>query len=445
MCKNRQPYFLVIFVFTIGFVPFLHAQESDISQEPGEYNIIVDEALDQIEETIDQVQNSTTPIETETSSDSKSETESDILVEVEILESIVISDNSELEEVLQTKIIPLLHAEASGIIDALDQMKSPKGEVLYNKEDSTLMLKDAPEQLEAMSTYVKEVDILLETEIFQLEYVKAQDIVKKVEDLLTKNVGQVQFNQKANSIIATDTPLKIGAIKELISSLDFLNKEIQIEAKILQIVLNDEHMMGVDWEAILSDFQNIDFSEYPFEEDLKEESSLNIGAVSREDYEILLEALDTVGIVDNISDDVYKADNKSRQTINILSPLSREAQKLNAVEEGNADHGKTVQFHLTPEISRNGKISVIVQPEYVEKGSQRHLQASKNQATIQIKNGETIVIGSLFENVMIESTWKIPLLGDLPLLGFVFRNQGEKSRKSEIITFLTIETLEKER
>ena len=495
MHRNIFVYFFVMFAAMIVFAPFLHAQDLDASAEQGssvptfrrdeispsggplrspaslfelrrdlteaehesnsakvdpssidfataeqgEYDLTVDEALDQFEENVVQVQND----------EVLTETDVDIPDEVEVLKEIVIDEDNKPEEgeILETKIIPLLHAEASSIIDTLNQMKSPKGEVMYNEEDSTLVLKDASEQLEAMSVYVKEVDILLETKIFKLEHAKAGDVVEKVKGILTKNVGQILFDQQVNSIVATDTPLKIGKIGELILSLDFVNMEIQIETKILQIVLNDEHTMGVDWEAIVSDFQSIDFAGFTFEEDLQEARKLKVGAVSQEDYEILLEALDTVGVVHGVSDDVTKTEYESTKTIRILSSLSREIQKSksNPTDEDNAFVGEMVQFHLTPIVDHDETITVSIQPEYIGKKFSDSSEPSSTSASIKIENGETIVIGSLFEEVMVESSWKVPLLGDLPLLGFVFRNQGEQPRKSEIITFLTIKAIEKEK
>jgi len=460
----------IAFIFSIVMIvsgQFLYAQDLGMFQEQNGHDLIVDEALDQVEVNIDQVPNDTVVVKTEIPGDAKAETEMDTPVEVEILKDIIIDDAIEPQKTHETKIIPLLHAEASSIIDTLNGMKSSTGEVMYNEEDRTLILEDFPEQLEAMSAYVKEVDILLETEIFKLQYVQAQDIIEKIRDVLTKNVGQVQFDQRANSIVATDTPSKIGKIKELISGLDLFNKEIQIETKILQIVLNDEHMMGVDWEAIVSDFQNIDFIGFSFGTDLDEKQKLNVGAVSQEDYEILLEALDTVGVINIVSDDVMKTENEGTKTVSILPVLLREAHGSNPDGSDDSGQGEMVQFHLTPMINRDNLITVTIEPKKnelrrnglpiqnfhldaspLEVGSlhnsaERLTRAPKPNAVIQIENGETIVIGSLFEEVMVESTWKIPLLGDLPLLGFVFRNQGEKPRKAEIITFLTVKIIEK--
>ncbi|MCK5083105.1 MAG: hypothetical protein KAR31_09395, partial [Candidatus Omnitrophica bacterium] len=97
--------------------------------------------------------------------------------------------------------------------------------------------------------------------------------------------------------------------------------------------------------------------------------------------------------------------------------------------------GKEVQFYLTPSIKKEEPLEVGITMEEADEGN----------VTVQMKNGETIVIGGLFENVMVASTWKIPLLGDLPLLGFVFRNEGEESRRAETITFLTVKAVEKKK
>jgi len=121
MRRNNLLYFLVIFTAMIVFAPFLHAQDPGTSVEEGAYDLTVDEALDQVEGDVDRVQNDEVLSETG----------------VEVLEAIVIDEDNRSEEgeALETKIIPLLHAEASSIIDILDQMKSPKGEIMYNEDE----------------------------------------------------------------------------------------------------------------------------------------------------------------------------------------------------------------------------------------------------------------------------------------------------------------------
>lgn len=320
----------------------------------------------------------------------------------------------EPEEALTVKIIPLLHAEASSLIEMLQQRKSPKGEVTYNEKDRTFLLKDIPERLEAMSAFVKEVDIPLETETFILGYVKAKDLVPDIERTLTKDIGQVEFNEKENSIVVTDTLSNIGKIKGLIKNLDRLNVEIWIESRILQIVLNDEYLEGVDWDAIVSGYQKLALSG----ENGSGTRSLSVGTVSQEDYDILLDALDTVGAIQTVFEGNIKTENKASKEIDGLSLLLPESE---------------IRFYLTPVAKKDKTLEVAL-------GTQKE---DERNVKVPMKDGATIVIGGLFSEVMVASTWKIPLLGDIPLLGVVFRNEGERPRKAEIITFLTVKTVEK--
>ena len=155
-----------------------------------------------------------------------------------------------------------------------------------------------------------------------------------------------------------------------------------------------------------------------------------------EDYEILLEALDTVGAISTISEDSVKTKPQVSKMVDLSPSPLMEERKDSTVDK--------VRFHLTPSMTAEGLIAVNFRPEG-SREDRGHLNASEQKdMIIEVKDGSTIVIGRMFKDVLVESSWKVPLLGDLPFLGFVFRNQGEELRKSEIITFLTIGTIEKE-
>ena len=436
----------------IVFEPAAWAQEPQALPEEDEFLLFVDQALDQVEETFNQTTEEASSAEIAVPENLPSAPDADASATIEILEEVNLASGAEAEKGPETKVIPLLYAEASGIMASLHQMKSSTGEITYNEENHTLILKDMPEQLEAMSAFVKEVDILLETEVFKLEYAKAQDIIGQVTEVLTKSVGQAEVNIEDNSIMATDTPLTIGKIQEIIMKLDRVNKAVKIETKILQIVLNDEHATGVDWEAIVSDHQSYQFPGFTSKANLSDAGQLNMGVVSREDYDILLDALDTVGVVREISDDIIIAKSEETRTISILPLREVPSKNSNSGEDGKiieADHPVgispvRVEYHLSTMIHRDGVLTAVIKPEIIGGPTDQSGKASEGNAEVQAKDGSTIVIGSLFDEVLVESAWKVPLLGDLPLLGFVFRNQGEELRTAEIITFLTITTVEKE-
>ncbi|MCK5083294.1 MAG: hypothetical protein KAR31_10340, partial [Candidatus Omnitrophica bacterium] len=149
-------------------VTIISAQEIKEVQDQGEYHFIVEETLDQIEKNLDsavgseelsivpvisetlevemkpskplvsrggtyiEVTNGNIPVEPDSGEEGVEVRELDVIAAVE-------DQSDELKEASEIKIIPLLHAEASSLIEALDQMKSPEGEVSYNEEDRTLI------------------------------------------------------------------------------------------------------------------------------------------------------------------------------------------------------------------------------------------------------------------------------------------------------------------
>ena len=84
-------------------------------------------------------------------------------------------------------------------------------------------------------------------------------------------------------------------------------------------------------------------------------------------------------------------------------------------------------------------MDIKVTPELISPkwGTVKNPTQEEKEALIPMKDQATIVIGGLFKEVTVTSEWKIPLLGDLPLLRYAFRTQGESRQKTEVITFIT--------
>jgi len=356
---------------------------------------------------------------------------------------------------LETQVIPLLHTAAKNLLETLNVMKSERGEIAYHDDDSTLVLKDLPLQLKEMSAYVKKIDVLLETAVIKVNHVDSADIIDQLRSFSTEGVGRLELDEAANSIAVTDTPSTVSQILERVRLLDKIVKEIMIDYKILQIVLNDEHPDGIDWEAIISDFQEMHFGGFTGSSGLGEKSHLSLGTVSGDDYSVLLEALDTVGAVYTVSDQSLRTDHEKSTSLTVLSSALHDAYRANENQNDTAGQGRSgegpvdvapseaVRFDLIPRIEDDNGLSIDIEPVLVQMPSKRAQRASSKPATISIISGETVVIGSLFEDVVIESSWRVPVLGSIPLLGVVFRNQAEEQRKTETILFLTVQSVEK--
>jgi len=209
--------------------------------------------------------------------------------------------------------------------------------------------------------------------------------------------------------------------------------EVTLEVNAVQIILNDEHRSGVDWGAIVSDFHTAALKK---EDDTAWDDKkyrLSFGTVSQDDYAVLLDALDTVGRMSQFPQPPIKAV--------IGTPASISLDKQNILVD--------VLFKRL----KSGEISLRLGPHVALLA--RELRGGyrvpvsvllKTQTDITVMNNTTVVIGGLMKEEELTRTRKFPLLGDIrllgdiPFVGLVFRNQGRLMQKTETIIFLTVRT-----
>jgi len=187
--------------------------------------------------------------------------------------------------------------------------------------------------------------------------------------------------------------------------------EITLEANVVQIILNDEHRNGVDWGAIVSDFHTAVLKNDNDNEENDKKNRLSFGTVSQDDYAVLLDALDTVG------------------------QMSQYPQPPIKVIEGNASTLSFDKQNIHSDFSllrlKSGDLSLQIMA---------HQGDETAESKTVIANNTTIVIGGIMNQEAITKTHKFPLLGDIPIVGLVFRNQGRLMQKTETIIFLTVRT-----
>ena len=343
---------------------------------------------------------------------------------------------------VQTRIIPLVHARPEKVSALLDKMKGEAGKVIYSDGSKSFIFIDAPARLTSMSDLLREMDVPVETKTFELRYTKGKDLAPRIQEFLTRNVGRIEFGERETTLTIEDTPERLTGIVKHIEDLDKPAAEVLLEVKILQIILNDENRQGVDWEAIVSDYQSFPFTGF----EGKGTGVLSVGTVSEEDYMVLLDALDTVGMLNTVSNLKMTAGDAGRNEILIRAKDLLVDFEPQEPQEGLT--GKTeVLYGVGSSLGDDAQIMLEIQPQVLGESVPlrgTYSAGEKKGLTLKLQEGTTVVVGGLFKSVQVEATRKIPLLGDLPLLGFAFRLQGQRLRETEIIVFLTPKVIVKD-
>ncbi len=205
-----------------------------------------------------------------------------------------------------------------------------------------------------------------------------------------------------------------------------LTAELTLEINAVQIVLNDEHRDGVDWEAIVSDFHTLQLAQEdnPLWDD--KAYKISVGSVSRDDYTVLIDALDTVG----------KMTQSTQAPINIKADTKQTVY----VAFGDAKNMDNMRCDFLLSMLPKGELKLRIEPHirYVLKDG-KHSEAAllTSQTDVVLKENTVIALGGIISQQEITKTHKFPLLGDLPIVGLVFRSQGRLMQKTETMIFLT--------
>ena len=326
---------------------------------------------------------------------------------------------------------------------------------------------------------VFEVREKLVSRVFRITYANVKDVETALKQFISADVGAISSNPGTSNIIVTDTESKVKAINSFIEEIDRITPQILVSAQIYDVTSSDNLDLGVKWQAGTP----TDFGQPTADQtwgndfgtvgniiggitDTAIGSAFNSG-INRADTEGLLR----LGVLnDSVHVDaaIFAAQDDIRAKL-LANPrvlvLDNEQAEIKIVEEvpyqqltQSTDGGSVgttefrdvgVELRVTPHLTREGLIHLTLNPKFstitgsvniVSGGDnipQPVVATRETITTALIKDQQTVVIGGLKKQDKIQETSKVPLLGDLPLLGELFKFHGESTVNSELVVFIT--------
>ena len=309
-------------------------------------------------------------------------------------------------------------------------------------------------------------------DIIQVNYAKAADIVAliKEDEELISDRGFVSSDVRTNTISVRETAEKLDEIRRLVSTWDVPVRQVSIEARIVRAQTNVAENLGVRWGGAAYDVSGDNvFTVGGSQQSLQEArdaaagnsstitfpgalavdlgvsgegtSSFAIGWGS-DDFLVDLElsALESDGQAEVVSQPrVVTAD---RQTASIKSGEEIPYQRASSSGATAVSFKEAVlSLEVTPQITPDDKI---IMDLVVNQDSRGEVTAgipsiNTNQVTTQVLvgNGETVVLGGIFQSQVATQTTKTPFLGDIPYLGRLFKRTEKIDERSELLIFIT--------
>ena len=311
-----------------------------------------------------------------------------------------------------------------------------------------------------------------------LSYARAADMVGLMTPLLSTR-GTVQVDERTNTMIITDLQERLGPVDELLVTLDRAEPQVEIEARIIQAGRDFARAIGVQWGItgrVAPDLGNTTPLTFPNRGgvsgrlgtqgpadrgDARALETENAGTAVNLAAEAATSAFGvTLGSVDgSMNLDIALSAAESDGQVKLLShPRVTTQNNVTAeIVQGDqipiqvvSNNTVTVTFQdaalslrVTPQITAADTVIMQIEIQNDFADFSREIQGippivtQRASTTVQVANGDTTVIGGIFESERNSSNSRVPLLHRIPLLGWLFKSRSERESTDELLIFLT--------
>lgn len=304
----------------------------------------------------------------------------------------------------------------------------------------------------------------LRTESFQLSYQKGSDIVALITNdkqrILSKR-GSAVVDQRTNTVFVQDTTAHLEETRKLIKQIDVPVRQVMIEARFVKAAntytQNLGGKLGYNGQGVVSAQRttqaNISAGSGGLGTTITNTSlpsTTGTGALALALFNpaatkvlsLELDASETDGITKNIaSPRVITADKKPATISSGVQIPYQQATSSGATST--AFVSATLSLNVTPQITPDDHVNMKVDASQdspganLGGGSVPSINSKKVSTEVLVENGGTVVIGGVFTQDFSDGEAKVPLLGDIPILGWLFKSKAKSDNKEELLIFIT--------
>ncbi|WP_078084773.1 type II secretion system secretin GspD [Microbulbifer mangrovi] len=396
---------------------------------------------------------------------------------------------------IDIELVPLAFASAKEVKQVINELLQGGGKqagndvqplrIAVDERSNSILLTGDPVTRQQLKKVIERLDQPLagegNTAVVYVQYASAADLkpilegmsgsIQKTEkDQQVADVEvSIQVNEELNALVLTAPPSLLETMKGVIAKLDVRRAQVLIEAIIVEVTEGTGNKLGVKWIAgddddVFAGFEN-DFAETPIIDAdgnvLSEfnpfslapanlaRSGLNLGFLSGTDVRVAINAMASENNANILSTPTIMAlDNEEAEILvgqNV--PFITGEQLLSG---SNNDPFTTIQrqdvgttLKVTPRVNNNNSVTLEIEQKVenvlpVASSAASDIVTSKREirTKVLIDDGAILVLGGLIEDKVTEINQKVPLLGDIPGIGRLFRNSDKEVDKTNLMVFL---------
>ena len=303
---------------------------------------------------------------------------------------------------------------------------------------------------------------------YRLSYANAKEAAESLTDMVSK--GKVSYNQSANTVLVSGTPAELMQVDALLRGMDIPEKQVKVEAEVIAVNKSSAKELGLDWNfkslTGSADYDRDSWTEqhYVLGEDgnIKYDSDGNpkIRNIEKSGWDVTIpDGYAGISYGRAPGGHPYKAKVLAKPhivTMNGRKADIRIGSRIPVIVEHMENGVKTttteykdagIKLTYTPIISADNEITADVEAEvstpYLvpEMKAYRIITRAAN-TMVRLASGQLLAIGGLIDKEEGKTFRKVPILGDIPLLGKLFQSHGKSLEESEIIILIRADVIE---
>jgi len=328
----------------------------------------------------------------------------------------------------------------------------------------------------------------LTSEFLQVNYAKAADLAGLIQqagaNFMLSERGSVGVDERTNTLLLQDTAERIATIRRLVTTLDIPVRQVLIQARIVVVSDTFTRELGTRWGVtavddrsgnglvsvtgsaegndtiIQSGLENLNNTGTPFPvtvPTLNDRFGINL-PIANPAGQLAVAILDDDFLVDlELSAMQAEGNGEVISSPRLITANQKQATIKSGVEipyqQSSSSGATTVQFKeavlsltVTPQITPDDRIimDLLVSRDTIGSvvsdslgGSIPSIDTRSVETQVLVNNGQTVVLGGIYETELIEDETKVPYLGDIPYLGFLFKSTRVRSNRTELLIFVT--------
>ena len=302
----------------------------------------------------------------------------------------------------------------------------------------------------------------LRVKVIPVGYAKVDELVKQLEPFLTTNRGKIVADKRTNSLVVTDTPDVLERIKNLSKALDLPPLQVLIEGKVVEAREAFNREFGIRWGV--GGGEGLNMGSATLQPDFRVGQGNDTprgGAV----FGLDIGTLDIFGAIDATlalaeredlikvvsSPKIVALNNEQAHIVQTTSIPVRQNQVMQGVVTTTTSYKElNMKLEVTPQVTSENDVlmNIMVVREFAGNrvpGQDPDINKREAKTKVLIRNGQTAVIGGVYQSDATQNEVGVPWLRHVPVIGWLFKNRAHNQEKSELLVFLTPRILNSEK